>query len=187
MSFFEFILIMSSVIYALSMAPLLTGLVQLLQFDGSIKFYLPQAIVSVFLVVVVVVVWWTMWWLRDANWTFATYSLVIIEPLIMFFSCSLIFPRKLEGDAIDLEVHYQKIRVPLLTSMLIWFVLVFLDDALVGAEPFWHSRRYIHLFAVSLALWALLDKRHVAQSVLAFGLLGGTFSMVVGWFWIPPN
>ena len=50
MNFFEFILIMSSVIYALSMAPLLTGFVRILQFDGRIKFFLPQAIISLFLI-----------------------------------------------------------------------------------------------------------------------------------------
>ena len=169
------------------MAPLLTGFVRILQFDGNIKFFLPQAIISLFLIIGVVLIWWTTWWFREVNWSFAKYSLVIVEPLIMFFSCSLIFPRKMDGDVVDLESHYHKIRVPLLMSMLIWFVLVFMDDTILGLEPLWHSRRYVHIFVIALTLWALIDKRGITQTIFALGLLVGTFLMTAGWFWVPAN
>jgi len=186
-SFFEFILIMSSVMYAMSMAPLLTGLARILQFDGDTNFFLPQALVAVFLILGVVLVWWTTWWFHEVRWTFATYFLVIIEPLVMFFSCSLIFPRRIEGHVVDLETHYYKIRKPLLISMLIWFVMVFTDDSLLGLEPMWHSRRYLHLFAVTVTVWALFDKRRYVQTIYGVALLLATLSMVVGWFWVPAN
>jgi len=173
--------------YALSMAPLMTGFVRVLQFDGNVKLFLPQAIISFCLILSVVVVWWTIWWFREISWSFATYLLVIIEPLIMFISCSLIFPKRIEGNFLELESHYYKIRIPLLTSMLVWFSLVFMDDVLLGLEPIWNSRRYLHVVSVSLTLWALLDKRVVAQTVFALGFLVGTITMVGGWFWVPAN
>lgn len=173
--------------YAISVAPLMAGFVRILQFEGDIRFFLPQALVALFLILGIVVVWWTMWWFREIHWSFATYLLVIAEPLIMFLSCSLIFPRRIRGDVADLESHYYMIRVPLLVSMLVWFVLVFTDDFLLGLEPLWHSRRYIHLIVIALILWALVDRRKAAQTVLGLGLLAGTLAMIVGWFWVPAN
>ena len=111
--FFEFILIITSVIYALCVAPLLSGFLRVLQFDGQVKHCLPQILLSLYLFMVVVGVWWTAWWLRDVSWHFATYLYVILEPVLLYVACALIFPNKLDGDQFDMETHYYKVRVPM--------------------------------------------------------------------------
>ena len=185
MDFFEFILIITSVIYALCMAPLLSGFVRVLQFDGQVKYFLPQILLSLYLFMSVVVVWWTIWWFRDVSWHFATYLYVIFEPVLLYVACALVFPNKLDGDQFDMETHYHKVRVPILTVVLLAIILVFADGVAMGIEPVWHSRRYVQVLTIGLVLWALLDVRRIAQYTFTLGVIAVMFAQLAVWFWVP--
>ena len=185
MDFFEFILIITSVIYALCMAPLLSGFVRVLQFDGKVKYFFPQILLSLYLFLFVVVVWWTMWWLREVSWHFATYLYMIIEPVLMYVACALVFPNKLDGDHFDMETHYYKVRVPILTVILLAVILVFADGVAMGIESVWHSRRYVQALTIGLILWALIDSRKITQYVFTLGALVSMFALLAVWFWVP--
>ena len=187
MTFFEFIMIITSVIYALCVAPLLSGFVRVLQYDGDVEHYLPQALVAPFLFILVVVTWWTTWGFRDIEWFFGTYFYMIMEPVTIFIACALIFPSKLEGDHYSIKSHYHKVRVPLLTAILVGAVLIFADGVVLGTEELWEGRRIFQLGGVGLFLWALIDKRPLAQYAMAIGILAILFSLLVLWFWVPAN
>ena len=185
MDFFEFILIITSVIYALCMAPLLSGLVRVLQFDGEVKYFLPQILLSIYLFMFVVTIWWTMWWFRDVTWHFATYLFVVFEPVLLFVACALVFPNKINGDHFDMDTHYYKVRVPILTVVLLAIILVFVDGVVMGIEPLWHSRRYLQLLTIGLILWALIDARRIAQYIFTIGVLAAMFGLLAEGFWVP--
>lgn len=187
MDFFEFILIIISVIYALCVAPLLSGVARVLQFDGEVKHFLPQAAFALFLFLLVVLLWWSIWWFRDVQWQFATYLFIVTEPLIMFLACSLVFPNRFDGDRISMESHYYKVRVPLLTLILILAVLISADGVVMGIEPLWNGRRYGQLFGIALVVWALIDKRSRAQNACSLGLIAIVLSLIAGWFSDPAN
>ena len=184
MDFFEFLLIITSVIYALCMAPLLSGFVRVLQFDGQVKYFVPQILLSFYLFMFVVVVWWTIWWFRDVNWHFATYLFVILEPVLMYVACALVFPNKLDGRRFDMETHYYKVRVPILVVVLLAIILVFADGVVMGIESVWHNRRYLQVLTIGLTLWALFDARRIAQYVFTLGVLALMFGQLI-WFWVP--
>ena len=185
MDFFEFILIITSVVYALCMAPLLSGFVRVLQFDGEIKHFLPQAIFAAYLFLSVPLVWWSIWLFRDIDWQFATYFYMIIEPAVMFVACSLIFPQSFDRQGADLERHYYKIRVPLLVSLLVVAVLVFADGVVLGIESVWHDLRFVQGFYLAALIWGLVDKRRSAQLGAASGaILGAAILLYLG-FWVP--
>jgi hypothetical protein len=185
MDFFEFILIITSVIYALCMAPLLSGFVRVLQFDGQVKHFLPQILISLYLFMFVLVVWWTIWWFRDVSWHFATYLFVIFEPLLLYVACALVFPNNLDGDQFNMEAHYYKVRVPILTVVLLAVILVFVDGVVMGIESVWHSRRYVQGVSVALILWALIDARRTTQYIFTTGSHAAMFALIAGWFWAP--
>jgi hypothetical protein len=187
MNFFEFILVITSVIYALCMAPLLSGFVRILQFDGDVKHFLPQAIISLVLYILVPMLWWTMWVFRDTEWQLVTYLYMIVEPTIMFVACSLIFPQRIDGGSYDMEEHYYKIRIPLLTSILILAILMFADGVVFGTESVWNERRYIQVFWLLVLVWALIDKRRLAQYAAALIGLFTEASLLLVWFWLPPG
>jgi hypothetical protein len=183
--FFEFLLIITSVIYALCMAPLLSGFVRVLQFDGEVKYFLPQILLSLYLFMFVVVVWWTMWWFRDVDWHFATYLYMIFEPALLYVACALVFPNKLDGDQFNMETHYYKVRVPILTVVLLAVTLVFVDGVVVGLESVWHGRRYAQVLTMGLLIWALIDVRRIAQYTFTLGVLASMFVLVAQGFWVP--
>ena len=185
MDFFEFILIITSVIYALCMAPLLSGFVRVLQFDGKVKHFLPQILLALYLFMFVIVVWWTIWWFRDVSWQFATYLFVILEPVLLYVACALVFPNKLDGDQFDMEAHYYKVRVPILTVALLAVTLVFADGVVMGIESVWHSRRYVQILSAGLILWAIIDTRRVTQYIFTIGGLTAMFALVAVSFWTP--
>jgi len=185
MDFFEFILIITSIIYALCIAPLLSGVVRILQSDSKVRFYLPQAALALYLFISVVQLWWTMWWFRDVNWHFATYFFMVLEPSIMYLTCSLIFPHRLDGEEVSLEAHYFKIRVPFLIANTVVALLAYSDGVVMGIETLWHARRYVQIIALAIMMWALIDKRKMAQYVCAVGLVVIQLVFIGIWFWAP--
>ena len=159
MDFFEFLLIITSVIYALCMAPLLSGFVRVLQFDGEVKYFLPQILLSLYL--------------------------LIFEPVLLYVACALVFPNKLDGDQFDMETHYYKVRVPILTVVLLAVTLVFVDGVVVGLESVWHGRRYAQVLTMGLLIWALIDVRRISQYTFTLGVLASMFVLVAQGFWVP--
>jgi hypothetical protein len=165
------------------MAPLLSGFVRVLQFDGEIKHFLPQALYAAFLFLMVPLLWWTMWLFRDIDWHFANYFYMVIEPAVLFVACSLIFPQRIDHDSSDLERHYYKIRVPLLISLLVFGVLVFADGVILGIEAVWHDLRYVQVFFVATSVWALVDKRRSAQFGASLASILGSIILLLMGFW----
>jgi len=164
---------------------MLSGIERMLQFDGEVKHFLPQTFLSLYLFLVVVMVWWTIWWFRDVSWQFSTYLYMILQPVLMYVACALAFPNRFDGDQVDMESHYYKVRVPILTVSLIAAILVYVDGVAMGIEPVWHSRRYIQIVTVGLYLWALIDSRKVAQYFFSLGALISLFALMIVWFWAP--
>ena len=95
MSFFEFVLVITSVIYALSIAQLLAGISRIAQSDLEQKLYLPHAGWVTILFLSTLLTWWSLWEFRDIEWTFAAYVLFVMQPVVIYFACSLIAPNSL--------------------------------------------------------------------------------------------
>ena len=150
-------------------------------------YFLPQIFLSIYLFMFVVVVWWTIWWFRDVSWHFATYFYVISEPVLLYVACALVFPNRLDGDHFDMETHYYKVRVPILTVVLLAITLVWFDGVVVGIEPVWHGRRYFQVLTMGLMLWALIDARRIAQYSFTLGSLASMFALLALWFWVPAS
>ena len=61
LSFFEFVLVITSVIYALSIAQLLAGISRIAQSDLEQKLYLPHAGWVTILFLSTLLTWWSLW------------------------------------------------------------------------------------------------------------------------------
>jgi hypothetical protein len=90
LSFFEFVLVITSVIYALSIAQLLASISRIAQSDLGQKLYPPHALWVAILFLGTLVTWWSLWEFRSIEWTFAAYFLLILQPVVIYFACSLI-------------------------------------------------------------------------------------------------
>ena len=99
MDLFEFILIITSVIYAMGVAQILSGVSRLAQTDVPIRWYLPHSLWTFTLFVWIFLVWWSAWEFRDLNWTFPLYLYMALAPTLIFFACSLLIPQTIRDSS----------------------------------------------------------------------------------------
>ncbi len=185
MDLFEFILIITSVIFALAVAQILSGISRIAQSPSTIRLFLPHSIWIFNLFIFIFLIWWASWEFRETQWTFPQYAYILIAPTFLFFACSLLVPQRFEGDEFSMEEHFFRIRRPLFASYFIAALAVIVDGSLLADEPLWHSGRYAHLAILGLAIWAYLTSSRNAHRLIAV-LTVVAFAFVIAIrFWNP--
>lgn len=185
MSFFEFVLVIASVIYALGVAQLLAGASRVAQSDLEQRFYYPHAAWMMILFIAPLLTWWSLWSFRDIAWTFAAYLLIILQPVIIYFACSLIAPISFAKSVTTLEAHFSRIRRPLYVAQIINLTISSTDGVFLIGEPFWHAGRIFHfLIVASLALGFVIDGKWMRIAVATIVILS-LLLLIVARFWTP--
>jgi hypothetical protein len=185
LTFFEFILVMTSVIYALSVAPLLSGIVRIAQSSYPVHYYLPQAIWTGNTFIMVLLMWWALWGFRAIDWTFADFVFIVCEPVLLLFACSLLFPQRIDGPQVDLKSHFERISRLFFATSFVLMILVSIDGVILGIESLWDSNRYFQATGMALFAWAYADRRPKSQlaiPIIYFALL----LVFVGIRWLSP-
>jgi hypothetical protein len=113
---FEFILVITSVIFALAVAQILSGISRIAQSSSDIHLYLPHSLWVINIFVFIFLIWWASWEFRAVEWTFPRYAYMILAPTLLYFSSSLLMPQQISGQPFSMEEHFLKIRRPLLVS-----------------------------------------------------------------------
>lgn len=163
LTFFEFVLVMISVIYALSVAPLLSGVVRIAQSSASVRHYFPQAIWVANTFLLILISWWALWGFRSVEWTFSDFVLISIEPVLLYFVCSLLYPQRIDEAQVDLEFHFKKVCGVLYVATFVFILLASFDGVVLGIEPAWNINRYFQAAVLVIIAWAFLDRRPVPQ------------------------
>lgn len=180
MSLFEFIVSMISVLIALAIAQLLISTGRLAQSHGRVKLYLPHALWNVAIFLIAFLHWWSLWDFRDLAWNSAMFFFSLMGPLLLFFAVTLLSPNpRADDEDIDLEAHFQGVRVMFLLVFLAALVFLALDGPLFGTEPAFNTLRATQLLLSLCVFAALLSSRTVVQAISAgivvTFLLYGTF------------
>lgn len=187
MTFFEFILVMTSVIYALSVAPLLSGVVRIAQSRVPVRHYAPQAIWVGNQFLLILLTWWALWGFRSIDWTFSDFVFIAIEPVLLFFACSLLYPQSVDGAQVDLKSHFESISGVFYATTFVLLIFVSVDGVVLGIEPVWSINRYFQSGVLAILAWAFVDRRdgsQLAASILYLGTAIGFIS--IRWF-SPPG
>lgn len=123
---FEYLSVLISIILGLGITQLLTGFGRWLEQRATFKAYSPAIGWAAFLLVVHVQTWWSMFGLRHwAAWNFLQFSIVLLQPSILFLMAILVFPGP-GAPADDLRANYFTQRrwfFGLLMSLLVVSVL----------------------------------------------------------------
>lgn len=176
---------MISVIYALSVTPLLSGVVRIAQTNLPVRHYLPQAIWAGTTFAMILLTWWALWGFRAVEWTFSDFLLVAFEPVLLFFACSLLYPQRLDDSNVDLKSHFEKVARKFFAALFVLLIFVSVDGVILGTEPVWNINRYFQVFAISIFAWAYVDRRDtsklVASSVFAIAIV-----VFVSFSWLSP-
>jgi hypothetical protein len=104
---FSYLSILIAIVLALGVANLLTGMATLIRARSNTNMYWPVPIWMITLFLLLVQVWWAMFVLRAVpHWHFVGFFIVLMQPVLLFFSTALIVPN-FSGDLpIDLRTDY---------------------------------------------------------------------------------
>ena len=185
MELFEYILILTSVIYALAVAQILAGVSSLAQTSATVRTYLPQSLWVFNLFLYIFLIWWATWEFRSVAWTFPQYAYLLIAPTLLYFVCSLLIPLRIEGNEVNLEKHFLRIRRPFFTTYLLASIAVMVDGNLLADEPLWHTGRLGHVSLLIVAIWALFTENRKSHVLIAIITLLALLGTVAARFWVP--
>ena len=185
MDLFEYILILTSVIFALAVAQILAGVSRMAQSSVTIRHYLPQRIWIFNLFVFIFLIWWAQWEFRVVDWTFPQYAYLLIAPTLLFFVCSLLTPMNIELDGTDIEAHFLRVRRPFFATYFLAVVAVIVDGNFLSNEPMWHSGRYGHVALLAASVWGYFSSSRKGQIAVAVITLGALFATTLVRFWDP--
>ncbi len=135
---------MTSVIFALSVAQVLSGVSRLAQAAGEVRTFLAHTLWVVLLFTAIFLSCWATWEFRGVDWAFPQYAYLLLAPILLFFSCSLILPDDFGGASVDLEAHFFKVRRPLMWSWLVFTMVIIFDGPFLGTESVVHPIRFAH-------------------------------------------
>ena len=180
MDLFEYILIMTSVIFAMAVGQLLMGLGRWAQSPARVRAYLPHALWVAIVFLMIFANWWANWEFRSIAWTLPTYAYMVVSPTVLFFACGLLLPESFEPPEVDLEEHFHRVRRPFLIAVFVALVATLADGALLGTEPVWHTGRIGHAVMVSAMLAGILiENRRLQTAVAALVLCGLVWGMTM--------
>jgi hypothetical protein len=182
---FEFILIITSVVYALALAQILTGIARLAQTEATNELYFPHTVWTAILFIAILLTWWAGWEFRGVEWTFPKYVYLFVSPILIFFAASLMIPQRIAESGVNLEKHFKKVQRPVLWSYFTVLVIQFVDGSLLATEPWWFPGRLPQLAVLGAVAGCALTKSRRLQSAFSIGVLVFLIYVVIVRFWIP--
>ena len=185
MDLFEFILTITSVIFALAVTEILSGISRLSQSRFRVTSFLPHTLWVINLFVFIFLIWWATWEFRDIAWSFSRYVYVLIAPTLVYFACSLLMPQQLDGPEVRLEDHFRRIRKPLFGTFALATIVVMVDGNVLADEPFWHGGRAGNFIMLGLAAWAFFTDHTRTHKVIAVLTLLTFLGLIAFRFWMP--
>jgi hypothetical protein len=157
MEFFNYVMVLASVILGIAVAHLLQGVAQMVH-SGRSKLYWVH-LLWIVLMFHNALFWW--WWefglAKVQNWTFELYVFVLYFAVILYLICDVLVPRSLEPFT-DYRAYFFARRRWLFGLLLVFSLLDFVDSAAKGQA---------HLLALGWPYWTSVAVRSVLL-VVAF-------------------
>jgi len=182
---FEFILIITSVVYALALAQILTGFGRLAQSEVRTQLYPPHAVWTAILFTSILLTWWAGWEFREIDWTFPKYIYLFISPILSFFATTLLIPQNVGESSVDLETHFNRVRRPIAFSFFGVLVAQFVDGSLLSSQPWWFPGRIPQLAVLGAVIGCALTGNRQLKIVFPVSVLAFLIYVVVVRFWFP--
>ncbi len=130
LSQFEFVLVIASIVVALSLTRLFDGLGQILQKKMTGKSIdATHAAFSLFLTALLLVIWWSLFrWDQESDWNFLKYLTITLYMASFYALASILYPRNAEEPPRFLEVRRSFYLALLANSLLEIFNQYLLGD-----------------------------------------------------------
>lgn len=170
---------MISVIFALAVARLFSGVSELVQSRANTRFALVHAVWVLNLFLLTFLHWWTLWAFRDLDWNFSMFFYSLIGPSLMFFASTIISPRVRAEQAIDLGSYFLDIRQYFLSVFVVMTLFFIFDGPIFGTEEFLNTARAAQISVTVIAACGLLSDSPRVQKAISLAVLASLFALIV--------
>ena len=185
MDLFEYILIMTSVIFAMAVGQLLLGLGRWAQSTANVRTYHPHSVWVLIMFVMIYSNWWANWEFHSVAWTLPMYAYMLIAPTLAFFACTLLIPQSFDRQEVDLEDHFFRIRRPFFGAVFVFALAILIDGSLMGTERLWHPGRFGHAAILFGSLGGLSTQGRRIHYLVAWSVLLGLVGAMSWRLWTP--
>jgi len=164
---FAYLSVLLSIILGLAMAEILQGYGVLLRHRSSIRLYAPPLIWSVSNLALATHFWWASFGLATRqSWSFASFSVVLLQTVMLFMGSAIILPKEQPGQTVDLRGHYYRERLPFFAFGLLFIAFGFMKLWLLG-DPMRGMTMFFFVMFTALTFVGLIFARPRVHEILA--------------------
>jgi hypothetical protein len=167
MDAFEYLSVLLSIILGLAITQILQGYRGLMLSRSTVTLYLPPLIWSGLMIVIATQSWWASFGLADhQGWTFATFSLILLQTVLLYMMAALVLPDVPAGQPVDLRAHFYREVRPFFGIFLAMVVTSLVKDWMLGGMPDPGNLAF-HLVFGAVSLAAMLVRRPRFHEIVA--------------------
>ena len=142
MTIFEYLSVLVSIVLALGIAHLLSGLSSVTRAWRRVTSYWVFLLWTLWLLVIHVQIWWAYWDLTgETEWNFGAFAGVLVLPGLAYLMARFIIPETVPEDGLDLRAHFYSIRLPFFVALTVFWLWAMSFRTLGFGDPFFVPRR----------------------------------------------
>ena len=132
MEFFNYVMVLASVIIGLAIAYLLTGVARMVQRPERTKLYWVHLLWIAYVFHIALFWWWWEFGLADIQrWTFELYVFVLYFAVVLYLTCAVLVPSSL-GQYADYRAYFYARRRWFFGLLFIFSLMDVVDSAIKG-------------------------------------------------------
>jgi hypothetical protein len=162
-SLFEFVTVMISMILALSLGQLLTGVTFLIKTGRDVRWHLPHTLWLVFMGATLVNHWWSLWDFNALEWNYAMFMYVLIAPVLVAFAVGLLAPDRSDTASNDLALQFERVRRPFAVVFCAYVLAMWFDGPLLAGQAALGPVGLLHVPILAGGALALATAGHRAN------------------------
>lgn len=168
MTTFEYIMVMVSIMLALTLAHLLRALTELITSTGRYWVHMTWVVI---LVLMVLQFWWAYWDFNSIQaWSFGAYLSVLLPPTLVFVQANFLVPAQRTGDT-DWKSYFRGISRWFFGMLIGLFLAAIALSAIYLGTPLLHPYRAFQLAFLVLAITGLIFRSDTVQGIVAVTFL----------------
>jgi hypothetical protein len=135
MDFFEYVMVLASIVVGLGLTHLLQGVLDIVQDQKRRLYWVHLLWVGTIFIQTVFWWWWEFGFSQVATWTLPLYFFVVGYAFLLYLICGLLFPRNIEAFG-DFKTYFYARRAWFFGALATFSLLDFLDTLLKGMRHF---------------------------------------------------
>ncbi len=163
MSLFEFVTVMISMILALSLGQLLTGVTFLIKTGRDIRWHAPHTIWLACIGLTLVNHWWSLWDFKTLEWSYGSFMYVLIAPTLIAFAVGLLAPDRSDSASSDLALQFARVRKPFAAVLFAYVLAMWFDGPLLAEQNAFGAVGLLHVPILGAAATTFFIESHRAN------------------------